>query len=102
MRVRWWDLREGLTLGEIAMPVPLENDQAVTTDMLSRIPIHEEAEPPVFFGHYWMPADREKAPLRHNIACLDFGAGLHGPLVAYRWDGEQELSVAKFVATVPN
>ena len=97
MRVRWWNLSEGLTLGKIAMPIPIENEDVVTAEMLSKIPIYEETEPPVFFGHYWMPADQEKAPLRHNIACLDFGAGLQGPLVAYRWDGERKLTAAKFV-----
>jgi hypothetical protein len=44
-----------------------------------------------------MPPEKAKAPLRHNIACLDFGAGLDGPLVAYRWDGERELSAGKFI-----
>jgi hypothetical protein len=99
MRVRWWDLREGLNLGQIAMPIPIENEDVVTAEMLSKIPIYEETEPPVFFGHYWMPADQEKAPLRHNIACLDYGAGLQGPLVAYRWDGERELCADKFVTS---
>lgn len=30
---------------------------------------------------------------------LDFSGGLDGPLVAYRWDGEQTLSSGKFVST---
>ncbi len=29
---------------------------------------------------------------------LDFSAGKEGPLVAYRWDGEAELSSAKMVS----
>jgi len=29
---------------------------------------------------------------------LDYGAGLDGPLVAYRWDGEPALERGRFVA----
>jgi hypothetical protein len=31
------------------------------------------------------------------VACLDWSAAADGPLVAYRWDGEQELSDDKWV-----
>jgi hypothetical protein len=33
-----------------------------------------------------------------KVACLDWSAAKTGPLVAYRWDGEQELDGARFVA----
>jgi hypothetical protein len=33
-----------------------------------------------------------------KVACLDWSAAAKGPLVAYRWDGEVELSNEKFVA----
>jgi hypothetical protein len=32
-----------------------------------------------------------------NTACLDFSAVKGGPLVAYRWEGETEVSPHKFV-----
>jgi hypothetical protein len=41
-------------------------------------------EPPVFFGYYWM--DIEPALLASNVA--------------YRWDGEQQLSGGMFVYVV--
>ena len=98
VRARWWDICEGLSIGDIAMPPGSLHDNFPVEDwQLRRLPNYGPDEPPVFFGHYWLPPDAPKAPLSHNIGCLDFSAGLDGPLVAYRWDGEQQLSVTKFV-----
>ena len=49
-------------------------------------------------GHYWL--DGEPELLAPNIACLDYSvaAKTGGKLVAYRWDGERELSASKFVS----
>ena len=33
-----------------------------------------------------------------RIACVDYSAGKGEPLVAYRWDGEDTLDKAKFIA----
>ena len=54
-------------------------------------------DPPVFVGHYWL--DGEPALLASNVACLDYSVAAKsgGRLVAYRWDGERELSQEKFV-----
>jgi hypothetical protein len=46
--------------------------------------------PPVLFGHYWFTGTPEVISPR--FACLDYSAARDGPLVAYRWDGEAELS----------
>lgn len=51
--------------------------------------------PPVFVGHYWM--EGEPAPLKPNVACIDYSAVKYGRLVAYRMDGERALSRDKFV-----
>ena len=51
--------------------------------------------PPVFVGHYWM--DGEPAPLKSNVACIDYSAVKYGKLVAYRLDDEKSLSRDKFV-----
>ena len=32
-----------------------------------------------------------------TVACVDYSAAKDGPLVAYRWDGEQELDASRFV-----
>lgn len=97
VRARWWDLRPGLTFGEITMPSGMACDLPLTEDGIASLPNYGLNEPPVFFGHYWMPPETPKAPRAANRACLDFGAGLTGPLVAYRWNGERELNTKNFI-----
>lgn len=98
IRARWWDLPDGPTpVGLLAMPEPIEVEDEVPAHEIRRLPNYGFDEPPVFFGHYWLPPDRLKAPLAPNLASLDYSAGLgNAPLVAYRWDGEQILSEHKF------
>jgi hypothetical protein len=44
--------------------------------------IYPEDAKPVFFGHYWLTG----APVlqAQNALCLDYSAGMDGPLLAYR------------------
>lgn len=51
---------------------------------------------PIFLGHYWFNADVRLETSK--VAVLDWSASDNGPLVAYRWDGEQQLTNDKFVA----
>ncbi len=51
---------------------------------------------PVFFGHYWLEAERPTI-LAENVACLDYSVAKGGFLCAYRWEGEQKLSNDHFV-----
>ena len=87
IRVRWWDLRPGLSLGEVCMPEPVDCPAPLKEKHLRRIPCYPLDAPMVAFGHYWLPSSMPRRPLRHNLVCLDFSAGLGGPLVACRWDG---------------
>ena len=64
----------------------------VTVPAQSR-PIYDQRKP-VFIGHYWLQG--KPALQGSKIACVDYSAGKGGPLVAYRWDGESELSTKKF------
>jgi len=95
VRVRWWDAsadtyRKTALLGSVAR-----------ADALPDLPIPDSArigyagDTPVFFGHYWWNGDPE--PLADHVACVDYSAGLGGPLVAYRWDGESVLQARSFV-----
>ncbi len=97
VRVRWWDVPQSTRVSMLALPVPFDVPGDASPYHLRRVPDYGVDEPPVFFGHYWMPATFDKAPLRHNIACLDFSAAREGPLVAYRWNGERQLQAAHFV-----
>jgi len=103
IRARWWGLPEGpIPVGRLVMPEPVEIEDEVSPEELSSLPNYGLDEPPVFFGHYWMPPHWPKAPLAPNLASLDYSAGLgEAPLVAYRWDGESVLSEEKFVYQNP-
>jgi len=99
VRVRWWDIPQNAQVSHLAMPDPFEVPGDAAPHDLRRIPAYAPNEPPVFIGHYWLPADRKRSPLAPNIACLDYsGAFGDNPLTAYRWDGERVLSAEKFVS----
>ena len=51
--------------------------------------VHALTEPPVIFGHYWLPKDWAPAPILPNVICVDHSAGNGGPLVAYSFDPER-------------
>ena len=59
------------------------------------IELKELSGSPVFIGHHWFSGQ----PLIElpKLACLDWSAAKDGPLVAYRWDGESELSNDKLM-----
>lgn len=100
IRARWWENSAGgMNYRELIFP-PADTvpEHAVAKGLLSALPGYADNEPPVFFGHYWLPAEAPLAPLRPNIACLDYSAAREGPLVAYRWNGEQVLAAENFIS----
>ena len=103
IRVRWWNLPSSrYPIGDLALPESLGGRGLIEPDALAGLPNYPPGDPPVFFGHYWLPADRRKAPLTANLVCLDYSAGRgEPPLVAYRWDGEAVLSDSKFFTPDP-
>jgi len=101
MRVRWWGLdRESKTVADLIMPPgALGSNEMVPSEFLSVVPNLPDGGKPVFFGHYWLPAQTPKTPLAPGICCLDFSAGKDGPLVAYQWDGNSSLAESNFVGS---
>jgi hypothetical protein len=99
IRVRWWNLPAQARISHLAMPEPFDVPGDAPPHEIRRVPCYGPDEPPVFFGHYWLPPDHPRAPLAPNLACLDFSAarGDH-PLVAYRWEGEQNLKPDHFMS----
>jgi Calcineurin-like phosphoesterase len=92
VRVRWW--QEDLsTYRKAAIGPP--GDMAMIPD----VPVpatwraHRYEGPPVLFGHYWFTGKPEV--ISPQFACVDYSVANGGPLVAYRWDGESELSSGK-------
>jgi hypothetical protein len=76
-------------LPELAAQMPLSEMQK--TELLK----YRADQPLLFVGHYWRSG--KPAPIRNNLACLDYSAVLNGKLVAYRLDQETRLDASKFV-----
>ncbi|MNY40076.1 hypothetical protein D3C86_1747970 [compost metagenome] len=74
---------------ELAAQTPLSELQK---DQLLR---YGADQPLLFVGHYWRSG--KPAPIRANLACLDYSAVMYGKLVAYRLDQEARLDPHKFV-----
>jgi len=92
VRVRWWqdDLS---TYRKAAIGPP--GDMAMIPDepMPEDWKGHVYSGPPVVFGHYWFTG--RPTVISKQFACVDYSVAKDGPLVAYRWDGEEELSSEK-------
>ena len=93
VRIRWWD-ESSLNYQELAlMPEKLRADLPEKPVPTVNRPVYDQNKP-VFFGHYWMQGDPVvQSP---KMACVDYSAGNGGPLVAYRWEGEQVLDANHF------
>ncbi len=98
IRGRWWNTNPaGQTYRSLIFP-PADTppDTPVPEELVALMPGYPEEAPPVFVGHYWIPATAPVGPLLPNLACLDYSAAHSGPMVAYRWDGEAVITKEKF------
>ncbi|AKU11280.1 metallophosphoesterase [Azoarcus sp. CIB] len=94
VRVRWWD-HDATHFRTAAV---IEEHLRVTLPTLPLPPAARYRYPcakPVFFGHYWMQGD--PAIQSPAAACVDFSVAKRGKLVAYRWNGEAQLSDHAFL-----
>jgi len=99
-RIRWFDDPAGYSFSDYmfpSLPLPEFEGAAVPGDV-QPCPYPRDARP-LFFGHYWL-RDRKPAPIRHNLACLDYSIARDGMLTAYRFHGSGSLVSEHFV-TVP-
>lgn len=94
IRTKWWDA--SLTTYRSAC---LGTDPELLPDqeIAGRTPM-PAPDRPTFVGHYWLHPASEMTPRSDRVACVDYSAGKGGPLVAYRFDGEPNLSANKFIA----
>lgn len=95
VRTKWW-LTQPRSYRDVALIDP-EQHATIPDHPLpaSFLPASVNGAP-VFIGHYWMTGEPKlQSP---KVACVDYSAAKSGPLVAYRWDGEEELDQGKFVA----
>jgi hypothetical protein len=95
IRIRWFESPDQHTWATYSLPVKTNLPHTGVPQNAPAMPYADD-EPPVFVGHYWLP-ETSPAPLKPNVACLDYSVAKHGMLCAYRFDGETSLSVNRFV-----
>lgn len=92
VRLRWW-APELSTYREAAIGPADELDMIPDLPLPATRPMLAYAGSPVVFGHYWFAGTPRV--ISGQFACVDYSAAARGPLVAYRWDGESELTTDK-------
>lgn len=95
VRLAWWeDAPADWRQASISVP----GDQPLPDGVPDITPGHryDTAEPPVFFGHYWLTGTPTAQAT--NALCLDYSAGKDGPLLAYRWE-DGTLDLGRIVGT---
>ena len=97
-RIKWWleDRKAYRWQDAVLGPSSLTHQLGEKMMIAQGFPQYPTNAPPVFIGHYWLSG--EPGPLSPNVACLDYSIARGGALVAYRWDGEQTLNKAHFMA----
>lgn len=97
-RTKFWE-DDPQTYGDIVFQPDALPDQVAATPLSSSdknaLLRYAADEPLLFVGHYWRSG--KPAPIRPNLACLDYSAVLYGKLVAYRLDQETTVDPHKFV-----
>lgn len=94
VRIKWYEDGTGRTYRQHHLGSDEVPDVEIITDDLATVDIYPRDALPVFVGHYWLTGT--PTPLAANVACTDYSVAKGGKLVAYRWDGEPELSADKF------
>jgi len=101
-RFQWWlPNADVLSIGAL-IPSNTKTVDRQPYPTLANVAIDPPVQPythrtPVVFGHYW----RSGAPTIQSAStvCVDYSAGKGGPLVAYQWSGEAELTSERLVAS---
>lgn len=96
VRVKWWH-EKPRWLADVALVDPGQQHVLPKEHPLPEPYMCAPPEgSPVFIGHYSMSGSiKRQGP---KVACVDWSAGKGGALVAYRWDGEEEIEDDRFVA----
>lgn len=97
-RTKFW-AEDPQTYGDVVFQPDALPEQVASAPLSkahkSRLLSYGPQEPILFVGHYWRRG--RPAPIRGNLACLDYSAVMYGKLVAYRLDQESRLDPDKFV-----
>jgi len=90
-RIKWWESAEGKTFSDISFGNRFQLPAyTVPKEILPEINPYPDNAPPVFLGHYCL--DRNELMIKPNIFCVDQCVARNHKLIAYRWNGEAQLT----------
>lgn len=95
IRLQWWK-EDARTYRNAAMVPTLQLPNIPDEPLPDGVVMGADSDKPLLVGHYWLSG--RPGVRSGKVAVLDFSAAGNGPLVAYRWDGEAQLSDDKLVA----
>lgn len=93
-RIKWWE--DPTKISYKNMSVESFSDlphQPIDLTIMPDKNFYKTKEKPVFFGHYWLKG--QPSLYRNNVCCLDYSVASEGKLVAYSFDGEENLEESK-------
>ena len=93
MRFNWMIFKKDVTYKNCALSIP--DHVELPDQVIENCPALYNGDKPVFFGHYWMSGVPQIQTTK--LACMDYSVAKGGDLVAYRWNGEQELDNKNFI-----
>jgi len=101
IRVKWWENPIGKTYKEYAVnEFDSDFEEYLNNPIVlncNRPSFYSTNEKTIFFGHYWIE-DKKPRLQSSNVCCVDYSVAKEGgKLVAYRFDGENELDENKFI-----
>jgi hypothetical protein len=96
-RIKWWQARKRTLFGVDFASLP-ENmiDKDISTFNHDYDFYYEKEHIPIFFGHYWMDANKVEL-MSINACCVDYSIAKKGILVAYRYTQREALSNDYFI-----
>ena len=96
MRIKWFRAPDNDTIASYALTAEAGLPEIALSENSGSFAVPYPADAaPLFFGHYWLRAERPEV-LASNVACVDYSVAKGGSLCAYRWGGEQELTSDRF------
>ena len=95
VRVRWWD-REAVSYMQAAMLSDEVRSKLPDTAIPDHARIGDTGAKPIFFGHYWLTGNPKRQS--ETVGCVDYSIARGGKLMAYRWEGENEILSTNFVS----
>lgn len=102
LRIKWWLSPENVTYRQYSVETyDSLTDEAIPPSLTNHNKPYAKSQKPVFFGHYWLQGDKKLSVYAGNVCCVDYSVAKAGRLVAYRWNGEQQLCASNMYHASP-